>query len=253
MQAEIEIEHHQLIIATCLLAGRIMTEAGSEVYRVEDTMNRIAANAGSAEAFSYVTATGIFFSLSELEKSHLTTVKERSINLEKVVSVNKLSRAFANKEIDLPLFYEELKVIDTATPDFKFSWKIIAAGVISCTLMWMIGGTWQDFIPAFLIGCFGFIVRILAQRFASSFLSDFLASLAIGVSASLLVHFQIANNIDSLIIGSVMPLVPGVAITNSFRDVLQGHLISGTARGIEALCTAGAIGAGIAIALKLFS
>lgn len=36
----------KLILKTCVLAGKIMMENGSEVYRVEDTMNRIAANAG---------------------------------------------------------------------------------------------------------------------------------------------------------------------------------------------------------------
>jgi uncharacterized membrane protein YjjP (DUF1212 family) len=50
----------------------------------------------------------------------------------------------------------------------------------------------------------------------------------------------------------VMPLVPGVAITNSFRDILAGHLISGTARGTEAIFTAAAIGVGIATVFTLF-
>ncbi|WP_161799632.1 threonine/serine exporter family protein, partial [Enterococcus faecalis] len=36
----------QLIIDTCILAGKIMLESGSEVYRTEDTITRIATNAG---------------------------------------------------------------------------------------------------------------------------------------------------------------------------------------------------------------
>lgn len=35
-----------LLINTCLLAGKIMISAGSETYRVEDTIQRIAHNAG---------------------------------------------------------------------------------------------------------------------------------------------------------------------------------------------------------------
>jgi len=50
---------------------------------------------------------------------------------------------------------------------------------------------------------------------------------------------------------AVMPLVPGVAITNSFRDILAGHLISGMARGTEAIFTAAAIGVGIATIFTL--
>ncbi|WP_250864550.1 threonine/serine exporter family protein [Enterococcus faecalis] len=74
----------------------------------------------------------------------------------------------------------------------------------------------------------------------------------IGLLAYLAVHFHLAVNIDNIIIGAVMPLVPGVAITNSFRDILAGHLISGTARGTEAIFIAGSVGLGIALIFKLF-
>ena len=43
-----------------------------------------------------------------------------------------------------------------------------------------------------------------------------------------------AINLDTVVIGSIMPLVPGVAITNAVRDTLQGDYISGCARILEA-------------------
>ena len=48
-------------------------------------------------------------------------------------------------------------------------------------------------------------------------------------------------------IGAVMPLVPGVPLTNAVRDVLAGHILSGISRGTEALISACAIGFGIAV------
>ncbi|WP_410471151.1 threonine/serine exporter family protein, partial [Enterococcus faecium] len=41
-----------------------------------------------------------------------------------------------------------------------------------------------------------------------------------------------------VIIGCVMPLVPGVQITNAIRDLLAGHYVSGVSRGTEAMMTA---------------
>ena len=41
------------VLATCLLAGRIMIEGGSEMYRVEDTMRRIAVNAGQPDTLVF--------------------------------------------------------------------------------------------------------------------------------------------------------------------------------------------------------
>lgn len=84
-------ETDELLLETCLLAGKIMMENGSEVYRVEDTMNRIAANAGEANSISYVTATGIFMGLRSSHYAQVENVHDRVINLEKIVAVNRLS------------------------------------------------------------------------------------------------------------------------------------------------------------------
>ncbi len=32
---------------------------------------------------------------------------------------------------------------------------------------------------------------------------------------------------NEIIIGSLMPLVPGLAITNSLRDIIDGNLVAG--------------------------
>lgn len=86
------------ILKTALLAGKIMMENGSEVYRVEDTMKRIAQNAGEMDVSCYVTATGIFIGLENQQKVMIASVEARTINLEKVVAVNEMSRQFADKK-----------------------------------------------------------------------------------------------------------------------------------------------------------
>ena len=42
-----------------------------------------------------------------------------------------------------------------------------------------------------------------------------------------------------------MPLVPGVPITNALRELIRGHFLAGSMKGIEAGLTAIAIGAGV--------
>ena len=46
-----------------------------------------------------------------------------------------------------------------------------------------------------------------------------------------------------------MTLVPGVAITNSMRDVIAGDLMAGMVRGLEALLVALALALGTGVAL----
>lgn len=242
-----------LLIETCLLAGRIMMESGSEVYRVEDTMNRIAVNGGVPESTSYVTATGVFMSLTKLHYTQIENVGERSINLEKVAAVNQLSRTFAEKDISLSALYQQLKRIDHETPEFPLQLQIFSACFMSAMLMILYGGNWQSFLATLFIGGLGYATKIMVKRKINiRFLDTFVASLVIGFSALIASHIFLNTQLDFIFIGAVMPLVPGVAITTSLRDILAGHMISGLVRVIEAIIIAAAIAIGIACILSTF-
>ena len=81
----------ELIIATCLKAGKIMVENGSEISRVDDTMSRIAQNAGVVQANTYVTITGVMMSIQGRNATQIASITKRTIDLEKVAQVNQLS------------------------------------------------------------------------------------------------------------------------------------------------------------------
>lgn len=242
-------KNKNLLIDTCLLAGKIMMESGSEVYRVEDTMNRIAENANETDSKSYVTATGIFMGLKSSHSTQIENVGERNINLEKVEAVNQLSREFAEKSVNLTTLYQQLKKIDKNTPEFPLSIQILSAAF----LMILFGGSWLNFIPTLLIGGVGYSAKhLIKQSFDLRFFDTFLASLVIGLLAFAFTQTNLAVSFDYMCIGAVMPLVPGVAITASLRDTLAGHLVSGLVRGTEAIIVAAAIAIGIACVLSIF-
>ena len=56
---------------------------------------------------------------------------------------------------------------------------------------------------------------------------------------------------DITILSGVMILVPGVAMTVAIRDMISGELVSGVARGAEAITIAVAVAAGVAFILGL--
>lgn len=112
-------------------------------------------------------------------------------------------------------------------------------------------GTVSDIPAAFIAGGLGlYIVTIIHNMTRVKFFSEFLAAVAIGVVASFAVYYGYGTEIDKIIIGSVMPLVPGLLITNAVRDMMAGHFTAGMAKGAEAFLTAFAIGSGIALVLS---
>jgi uncharacterized membrane protein YjjP (DUF1212 family) len=249
---EKQMEQTYEIMEACLLAGKIMLQSGGETYRVEDTMMRIAASFGIEKTHSYVTPTGIIFSAEGTEptKTKLIRISERSTDLKKVAMVNSISRRISSGEVSLHEALELLKEIDSLNLTFPFMIQVAAASSASGCFMIMFDGGWNDFIAAMFSGGLGYLSFIYFHRFVPiKFFSEFLASFIIGLLSLIFVKIGVGHQLDKIIIGSVMTLVPGLLVTNAARDLMAGHLVSGLSKGAEAFLTAFAIGSGIAFVL----
>jgi len=243
------------VAQVCLLAGKIMLENGGETYRVEDTMTRVADAFGIPNAHSFVTPTGIIFSIDGPEHAtRLIRISERSTDLHKVTLVNAISRKISQGELTVSEACRLLERIDAASPGYPIWFKIMSAGIASGCFLIMFDGTWLDFVPALLAGGAGLSFLIYFHRLVPiKFFAEFLASLLIGTMAYLFLKIGLGHDLDKIIIGSVMPLVPGLLITNAVRDLMAGHFVSGLSKGAEAFLTAFAIGAGIAFVLSFYN
>lgn len=241
------------IMEVCLLAGSIMLRSGAETYRVEDTMMRIADSFGVKESHSYVTPTGIIFSIegSEPTKTKLIRITDRTTDLHKVTLVNSISRKISSGDLTLEQAYHSLKELESSNLMFSIALQVFAAAIASGCFLIMFRGSWVDFLPAFVAGGAGLWSVIYLHRLVPiKFFAEFLASLIIGILSYLFVRFGIGTELDKIIIGAVMPLVPGLLLTNAVRDLMAGHLVSGLSKGAEALLTAFAIGTGIAVVVS---
>jgi len=231
-----------------MIAGKIMLISGAETHRVEDTMYRIADAYGMKSAQVHATPTGINFSAGITEITNFLRISKRPTDLHKIAEVNRISRAITAGEITLEKAYRELQDIEHARSGYSPWIQIVAAMLASGCFAIMFQGSWVDFIPAAIAGGLGFAVMYYMDVLLEiRFLAEFIGAFVIGVSAYLFVANGFGLELDKVIIGAVMPLVPGLPITNAIRDLMAGHLLSGISKGIEALLTAFAIGAGISL------
>lgn len=58
---------------------------------------------------------------------------------------------------------------------------------------------------------------------------------------------------DKIIIGAIMPLVPGIALTTSIRDFFNGDYLSGAIHMIDAVLTAFCIAAGVGTVMTIYN
>ncbi|MFD2044465.1 threonine/serine exporter family protein [Ornithinibacillus salinisoli] len=233
-----------------MLAGKIMLECSAETYRVEDTMDRIARAFDIANPQSYATPTGINFSVDRAEAANFMRIAKRTTDLYKIAEVNRISRMITANELTLDEALESLKRLESKSLFYSHKIQILAAALVSGCFTIMFGGTWTDFLPAFIAGGLGFAGMLGVERFVEiRFIAEFFASLIIGLTAWVFITTGLGMELDKIIIGAVMPLVPGLHITNAVRDLMAGHLVAGVSKGVEAILTAFAIGAGIAAIL----
>ena len=242
-----------LLLAT--LAGRIMLRNGAETYRVEDTIERICKSRKEVKyANVFSTPTGIFVSIEFGEEvlSHIMRIKSTKIDLNKIDQVNQFSREFVNSQMSTEEGLKRLREIDKIE-DYKPIIKYLAGGISCSFFSLLFQGGYREFLSSFFIG---FIVTLIVGRLnkykVTFFISNFIGAIIASVLSISISNIGFSQNINAMIIASIMPLVPGVAITNAMRDTISGDFVSGLSRAIEAIFSALAIAFGVGFVLNIY-
>lgn len=248
---------YKTLMDVAILAGKIMLESNAETYRVEDTMNHILKTSRFETTEALAIATGLVATLDDPTiDDPITIVKRinsRDTNLNKIASVNTVSRQLTSEEITIPEAYAALQDISIGKVQYKRFHKDVATSALAASFALLLGGGIFEILAAGING--GLLALILKgekKLDMGSFVRNVLSSAVISVGAGLMQAFIFPTlHINLVITGTIMPLVPGTAITNAIRDTLQGDYMSGGAKALEAFVIALSIALGVAIGLVL--
>ncbi len=246
------------VLLLALHAGEIMLKSGAEVYRVEDTINRICRACRIPYIECFATTTGIFLSLDNGEEdSDVYTLVKRlhgsKLDLEKISKINNFSRIFTTTDLSIDEGVSIINQIDHITP-YPLWLRLFGAAFVSAFVCLMFAGTALSGLLAGIIGLLtyafsGFIEKIEFHNFLRILLSCSFCTFLSIISAELLS----LDSYSPLVIGTITVFLPGVSITNAARDLLSGDMLAGTARAMEAGVSAIAIASGVGLILKLLA
>ncbi|MBN2221148.1 MAG: threonine/serine exporter family protein [Vallitaleaceae bacterium] len=246
----------KLLLNFTLLTGEIMIENGAETSRVEDTLHHILSHSNCNSTNSFAIPTGLFVTIDHPEQADIQScvrrVKRRGINLNRIALANHISRSYCSDEITLEAAYYQMQKVKEE-PEYSDFIRILSISFAAGFFTLVLGGSLQDMSIAFLCGfIFSFLQRYLKRIGLTSFFIDLLGG-AIGAAISYIAFYLlgIGDNFDLIVISSIMPMVPGVAITNAIRDTLHGDLLSGMARATDAFIIAASIATGVGISLSI--
>ena len=221
--------------------GEQLLMNGAEVSRVEDTMRRICKIYGfvRVDVFS-ITSSIVLTALTADGSSYTQTrrILERSTDLGKVEALNTLSRRICQKPLTLGEYRQELDRIEKQPP-LPLSMQLIMYMMISAALSVFFGGTAEDGICSAISGVILFTSMTISTRLKmQSIIETMICSGLTALTVIILVRLGIGAHPDKIMIGNIMLVIPGIQLTTSLRDMINGDTISGLLNLFEALLKA---------------
>lgn len=254
LESEIDVKR---VVDLALEAGRILLKNGGEIFRVEETIRHICRRFHVAVDI-FTLSHGIFISAENGMEKVYTKVKHVPLSaphLGIVTEVNDLSREISAGNIGLDEAARKLREIDQIP--FKRSYfQVLAAGLGSSCFGFLLGASTLEGLMTFVIGCLLYMWVLFGKKHSiSKILINIVGSVIITTLALVAMHipFPIPLRLDGMIIGSIMPLVPGVAFVNAIRDIADSDFLSGTVRMIDAILVFVYIALGVGMTLSIYN
>lgn len=233
--------------------GYRLQESGAEIYRVEEAVRRIFQAYGVEKGEVFAIPNCLIVSVIDNDERPITRLRRIPIHgtditrMERVYDFcRKICRDTPEVEDALAQLYE----LDEKHPEHPVWLQLLGyfLGTGAFTLFW--GGDLLDAAAGGICGvAIGLCLLYMGRLRVNLFVKTVLAAFVSAFLAAGLVHAGIGQNINSITIGALMALVPGVVFTNFLRDIMAGDTVAGLIKLVEALLTAGAIAIGTVVAM----
>lgn len=234
-----------------MLAGKILLENGAEIFRVEETMKKIASTYQIEDLDIFVMANGIFTTMSiegqGIRAGRIMHIPLSPVHLGRVTAVNNVSRGIVEEKYTLKEAMEELRKIEVM-PYESNKLRIVFAGIGSASFCYMLGGSLYDSFVAFCAGFILYIFMIMMQNAKTpEMLKIAFGSSLVTVVSIMFYSIGMGDDINHIMIGAIICLVPGVSFTTAVRNFFSGDYLSGTTRLVNALLVSLSIAVGVGI------
>ena len=255
MEQKMEKNLTRRILDMVMEAGKILLANGAEIARVEETMVRMAKAFGVDSARFAVMGKAIFVTGEgddgREQYAKIEHIPVSSVNFEKIVAVNQLSRDIEQGKYTLDQTEAELARI-RALKGRPLWLRTIVCGIGSACFCGVLGGGWLEsavvlIISALIYLCMEKLVMLRVSKAISNLLASALATLL----CLLCYRIGFGQQLSYMVVGSIIPLVPGIAMTNGIRDMTGEDYISGTVRMLDAVLVFMCIAIGVGVTLML--
>jgi uncharacterized membrane protein YjjP (DUF1212 family) len=233
---------------------------GTTAQRLEAALVAVAQKLG-LDCEPWSNPTGIILAFSdpsrptgESDTTRVVRVGPGDTDLSKLCQADRIAEDVMAGHMDLAEGHAALLALDRPRSRGYEALQVLAFGLASAAVAGLLRLPWLDIATA---GTTGLLLGVLDQatrpRPRLKEASDAIAGVLAGSIAILVAAFVAPINLNTVMIASLIVLLPGMALTNAVNELTSQHLVSGTARFAGAMTTLLKLTVGTMIALMAFA
>lgn len=243
----------QYLLCLALDVGEGLLKTGGEVSRVEDTIERICYAYGAAhvEVFTIISVINAAIRMPDGSySSQLRRVRHTTTDLGAVERYNALSREICATHPSLEEFDQKIHEIKQVR-SYPIWLNYLASAVSAGAFSLFFGGNWRDAVAGSIAGILIALVIHYARNRLDGLAETLIASFVTTLLSVFLVRVGFLRDGGTVMIGAIMLLVPGLTFGTSLRDLLNGDLLAGVLKLLQALLIALMIAFGYMLGISI--
>lgn len=242
------------ILCKALDIGENILKCGGEPHRIEDTIERICTAYGAEHTDVFALPSLIIAGVRMADGktfSQVRRVYKTANNMYRLELMNDISRKICEGKISLDDVDTEIsKALDTKPFNryLALLGGVLGAGGFAV----FFGGTLYDALAAAIAGFVVSVFNLHKVKFGSQMFYTIAVSFIGALTGLILFRIGLGDNIDMIMIGTIMLVIPGLAFGNAVRDLLFGDTVSGIIQLVQAILVAVMVAFGFIAAIMIF-
>ena len=220
---------------------------GAETFRIEESIRRILA-AYQIESEIFAIPNCLTVSIETKDGKPMTRMRRIGFHgndLDSVEKYSNLSRKICAEKPEPCVARQWMKDTYASIRSYQLPTILLGNFLGAFGFSIVFGGSLIDGICGGISGILlGLINHFLGKLKVNPFFTTIAAAFVMAFASYMMAATGIADNVDTVIIGALMILVPGLIFTNAMRDIIFGDTNSGINRIVQVLLVAAAIALG---------
>ena len=242
------------ILCTALDIGENILKCGGEPHRIEDTVERICYSYGAVHTDVFALPSLIIAGIRMADgttSSQVRRVYKTANNMYRLEMINDISRKICEGKIKLDEVAGHMEQAINKKPFSRY--LVLLGGVIAAGgFAVFFGGSLKDALVAAIAGFVVSVFNLHKVKFGSQMFYAVVVSFVGAIVGIGLFKLGFGENLDMIMIGTIMLLIPGLAFGNAVRDLLFGDTISGIIQLVQAILLAIMVAFGFIAAIIVF-